>query len=547
MFSFFQLKRRTLFFINVVESRYLSNKCNLIFISKTLVKMTKPIILTNPHNNISGQKPVGLQDGQIAINNADETIYIKGKDGNAVGIYMKQALVPETFNITTATTANTDGIIVVTIAKEETREVILNVSVNHAKIQIVAQHNPPLDLWIRNTSGESIVVNLVDWGSLQTAVVHAYAIIADGVKLAHFIPGSTSQRSQYTNFDALYAGSELTKPADVWFCKASGETFNWRKVEGKTSAINAATQDGYTPVGVEVIPRGFYYNRDYSRTLRFNEEETTKLDGITFLTPRPIMMSLKPMSLDTPASGGDAETAIGWGANTTGDIKAMPRRSTTSVVPLMGKGYYMDKDLPFTAYSNAETHIDSLYALNKDNPNLLAQNFNYGHNDAEDSAALDFDGDMHSIRLWQISANKQLLDTATSLNGNLKAGVNLAAVACGFYTTVGTKKLDWYLPAFGELMHIVPFAQRINKALEALGTTVATPLDITSGTHYTSSTELSENYAIGLRLSDGSVRPMRKDGDNGFVRAFRPVGNLPEDTLTSNEGKVVNRAMQEVI
>lgn len=95
-----------------------------------------------------------------------------------------------------------------------------------------------------------------------------------------------------------------------------------------------------------------------------------------------------------------------------------------------------------------------------------------------------------------------------------------AATACSLYSTEGTNRGDWYLPAMGELAYIMPRFTVIQNSLTKLGNKA---LALDGDNDYQSSTEYDSGNAYRLNTDYGYVDNLNdKDNDN-YVRAFLQV------------------------
>ena len=93
-----------------------------------------------------------------------------------------------------------------------------------------------------------------------------------------------------------------------------------------------------------------------------------------------------------------------------------------------------------------------------------------------------------------------------------------AAIYCTTYSTNGTSKGDWYLPAIGELAFIMPRFDTINNAIiKVRGTTISTSYN------YWSSTQYSAPYAYVIYTKNGVISSGNKT-DSNHVRPFFRLG-----------------------
>ena len=99
-----------------------------------------------------------------------------------------------------------------------------------------------------------------------------------------------------------------------------------------------------------------------------------------------------------------------------------------------------------------------------------------------------------------------------------------AAACCYCFSTDGTKRGDWYLPACGELGYIMPRFNAINTSIAALKKAYGVGVQLSSNDSYWSSSEYSSYFARYVNTPNGAVNPNYSKNSNYYVRAFLRVG-----------------------
>ena len=296
----------------------------------------------------------------------------------------------------------------------------------------------------------------------------------------------------------------------------AGDVLLWDKINQKklfTSSDNLSSYpaENYTPIGVVVIPASHDVYGDGSC-------------GV---------MSLKPMSCDTPSTGGTSEQSMYWGEYGT-DISALsnlnqvPTGNTSNGIPTGQTSYAY---LPSDKFSGTQCahDTDAFYYSSSyiPSPYLTDGSRNPGYYQtsspsSSSNALADFDGIGNTEKIINQRGTK---DYNSWTPGRTTEADYPAASCCDMFHTEGTSQGDWYLPACGELGYIMPPFNKINDAIgkmrTAYGSSVGVELSTTN--RYWSSTEYSSNLARYVYTGDGIVDNYDKDNYN-YVRAWLRVG-----------------------
>lgn len=151
---------------------------------------------------------------------------------------------------------------------------------------------------------------------------------------------------------------------------------------------------------------------------------------------------------------------------------------------------YNDKDCHIPSPFNADGTFNTTYSATSYSGGTI------------NNALSDFNGKSNTATLVALGANYK------------------AATACSLYSTEGTNRGDWYLPAIGELAYIMPRFTVIQKSLAKLGNKA---LALGGNYYYWSSTEYDSDTAYRLGTSNGFVYYGDGKDGSGYVRAFLQV------------------------
>lgn len=303
-------------------------------------------------------------------------------------------------------------------------------------------------------------------------------------------------------------------PGDAVFYDASaGAMVYYRLGEGSESIPESCT-----PIGVVVIPSS-------------HDVYGNGACGV---------MSLVPMSCDTPATGGTSEQGMCWGVYGV-DISTLENRN---YAPYVGTGSSVgdasstvvgETDfplLPSDMFSAVQCpHDTDVYYRNSDggyqapSPFLTDNSRNPAYYQTASpsstaNALADYSGKENTEA---IISQRGIKDYSSWIPTSDSPTDYPAASCCNMFSTEGTEQGEWYLPASGELGYVMPPFKMINQAIETLKEffDVGVPMNFSSG-YYSSSEYGSESVRI-VYTSIGHVSHYNKDNGN-YVRAFIQIG-----------------------
>ena len=284
--------------------------------------------------------------------------------------------------------------------------------------------------------------------------------------------------------------------ADAVFYDSNSNSFITMSLDEITGVI-----DGYTPIGVVVIPAS-------------HDVYGTGECGI---------MSLAEMNYTTPDVGSSSYQYIYWGGYGT-DTSL---RNYNKVNLVNGTTVYYGF-LPSDQFTGA-TSLDgvSKYATTSNNA-PSPYNADGSRNEAYYTTAYstanafsDFDGVGNTTVLTELATSQSDWKTASTITNDSGAGYYPAACCAWRFHTAGTSQGQWYLPACGEFGYVVnrisAINTTINKVLSVYSSVVA--VAVNTGPNYWSSSEYNADRARYLAMYDGSVNRYNK-GNDSYVRAF---------------------------
>ena len=246
------------------------------------------------------------------------------------------------------------------------------------------------------------------------------------------------------------------------------------------------------------------------------------------------VMSLKPMSCDTPSTGGTSEQSMWWGGygtNISGvpDLDQVPTGNTSNGIPTgqtssaylpsdKFSGTQCAHDTDVSYYNTSYTPIPSPYLTDGSrNPGY----YQTSSPSSTGNALADFDGIGNTEK---IITQRGAKDYNSWKPGRTTRADYPAASCCDMFHTEGTSQGDWYLPACGELGYIMPPFNKINDAIDKMRTAYGSSVGVELDTYgYWSSTEYSSTYARYVYTNKGNVVDGHKSSERD-VRAWLRVG-----------------------
>lgn len=266
----------------------------------------------------------------------------------------------------------------------------------------------------------------------------------------------------------------------------------------------------YTPIGVVVVPGSHNVYGDGSC-------------GV---------MSLKPMSCNTPSTGGTSEQSMSWGVPgndiSLPNLSQVPTGNTSNGIPT---GQASGAHLPSDKFSGTQCAHDTdayyyRYTPYIPSPYLTDGSRNPGYYQtsspsSSNNALADFDGIGNTEK---IIARRGTKDYNSWKPNRTTPADYPAASCCDMFHTEGTSQGDWYLPACGELGYIMPPFNKINNVIDEMRTAYGSSVGVklSTSTHYQSSTEYSSDTARNVDTSVGDVTDSYKSS-NLYVRAWLRV------------------------
>ena len=248
------------------------------------------------------------------------------------------------------------------------------------------------------------------------------------------------------------------------------------------------------------------------------------------------IISLVPMSCDTPDVGGSAEQEIRWGCadvDLTGltNYNLVPTTSNNDSTTIGTNSW---SRLPSnstngnftgaTCVTDTETKYYNQSGPMCPSPYLRdnTQNPAYIGNTNGRISTSDFDGRRNTDIICASATGQSDWQTASVIANNSSSGYYPAACCCRRYGTSGLPSGNWYLPSCGELGYIMPRFKQIQDSLQGIIDSGQIAFLFLTGCIYWSSTEYSSSISCHVVTGNGSVDRFDKDyGD--FVRAFASV------------------------
>ena len=248
------------------------------------------------------------------------------------------------------------------------------------------------------------------------------------------------------------------------------------------------------------------------------------------------IISLVPMSCDTPDVGGSAEQEIRWGCadvdltgltnynlvptTSNNDSTTIGTNSWSRLPSNSTNGNFTGAtcvtDIETKYYNQSEPMCPSPYL--RDN----TQNPAYIGNTNGRISTSDFDGRRNTDIICASATGQSDWQTASVITNSSLSGYYPAACCCRRYGTSGLPSGNWYLPACGELGYIMPRFKQIQDSLQGIIDSGQVAVLLHTGYIYWSSTEYSSSIACNVVTGNGAVDRFDKDYSD-FVRAFASV------------------------
>ena len=285
--------------------------------------------------------------------------------------------------------------------------------------------------------------------------------------------------------------------ADAVFYDSNSNSFITMSPDEITGVI-----DGYTPIGVVVIPAS-------------HDVYGTGECGV---------ISLAEMNYNTPDTGSTEYQDIYWGGY--GTDTSLPNYNKVNLVNGTTLNYgYLPSD-QFTGTTSLDG-VSKYYDNDSDNA-PSPYNADGSRNEAYYTTAYstanalsDFDGVGNTAVLTELATSQSDWKTATTITNNSGAGYYPAACCCWRFHTAGTSQGQWYLPACGEMGYVInrisAINTTINKVLSVYSSVVA--VAVHNSYVYWSSSEYNASNARYLHAYHGFVLNYVKNY-NLYVRAF---------------------------
>ena len=262
--------------------------------------------------------------------------------------------------------------------------------------------------------------------------------------------------------------------------------------------------DGYTPIGVVVIPA----------------------EHDVYGTGQAGIMSLAEMNYTTPDTGSSEYQSMHWGGY--GTDTSLPNYDKVILVDntTSSRGY-----LPSDKFTGT-TSLDgvSKYATTSNNA-PSPYNADGSRNEAYYTTAYstanalsDFDGVGNTAVLTELATAQSDWKTATTITNKSDKGYYPAACCCWRFHTAGTSQGQWYLPAIGEMGYVINRISAINETINKVKSVYSSvaAVGVDTGDFYWSSSEYNALRARFLGTDDGIVN-YSYESSYLYVRAFLRV------------------------
>lgn len=302
--------------------------------------------------------------------------------------------------------------------------------------------------------------------------------------------------------------------ADAVFYNSNSDSFVTMSPDEITSVI-----DGYTPIGVVVIPA----------------------EHDVYGTGECGVMSLAEMNCDTPDVGNSIYRNIHWGKN--GTDTSLPNYDVVNYIGSNGNlnngvvqgttGYAFLPSDQFTVIAGLDGKSNYYY---NDSDKYIPSPFNAdgSRNEAYYTTAYstanalsDFDGVGNTAVLTELATSQSDWKTASTITNSGSAGYYPPACCCWRFHTAGTEQGQWYLPACGEFGYVINRISAINTTINKVISVYKSLASFFAVAVYTShvywsSSESSADSARLLSTNGGDVTDGNKN-NYAYVRAFLRV------------------------
>lgn len=271
--------------------------------------------------------------------------------------------------------------------------------------------------------------------------------------------------------------------------------------DGATTLPSEDVDNSKTPIGILVIPASHME------------------DG------KARIMSLAEMTEDGVGSLTNYNGLV-WGVN--GTDTSLHNYDQIPCIGHDGEGVYPDNIIDHTNdYGYICSDRTNNWDVSISNPLDPGTSWYYDDPDCHIPSPFNADGTFNSAYSATSYSGGTINNALSDFNGKSNTATLVAlgadykaANACSLYSTEGTNRGDWYLPAMGELAYIMVRFQTIQNSLAKLGNKA---LALNDNSYYWSSTEYDSDYAYGLGTGNGDVGNGGNKDYKYYVRAFLQV------------------------
>lgn len=327
---------------------------------------------------------------------------------------------------------------------------------------------------------------------------------------------------------------------------ANKETENLKIVKNSEWSIDEYPADTWEPVGIVVIPGNHGVLKDGTGT--------KNQCGV---------MSIVPMSYNTPETGGDVDGKYtywgGYGTDIEGQSDGLGRYDSVedglknyngnvlcpkdSNIAYQMSGSMDYGNIPYQRTAGNTPSKSSPYApspyMGED---LMSGDYNesYGTTEFDTegnfNGLADFSGIINTKIITDLAVSQEDWKTSETIELKTAAGYYPAACCCARFHTLGTKAFVdctndelfegagfWYFPALGELGYVPPKAADINEIISILNNAYGVGVKIinsSTSADYIVSTEYDKADARSINFYNGRVGRNNRKSTKYFIRAF---------------------------